>query len=229
MSEPSGPSLKGMVVTGVAVALVIAAVVYWLPESSSHRAGSNSSATTSASNTIQPFFPESNGSTSAAPAQKTAPNADAPQLDRARADAMRKQLRNLPPLSPIAKNANGTFPVMPAATDTNAELAHYIKDKIHADYMPLAKTCYESALVKAPNLGGRLVMKFRIVGDRRVGGVVDSAEVDPETTIQGDEFLTCVKESMMAVSFDAPPNDGHVDVTYPILFSPDDGGGEDGG
>ena len=71
-----------------------------------------------------------------------------PQLDRARADAVREKLRALPPipygesnaLAPHANNGGANYPVMP-----------------------------------------------------------------------DDDFIACVKESMMAISFDAPPNDGHVD------------------
>ena len=35
-----------------------------------------------------------------------------------------------------------------------------------------------------------------------------------------------MRESMMAVSFDAPPEGGSVTVKYPIVFSPED---DDGG
>ena len=49
-----------------------------------------------------------------------------------------------------------------------------------------------------------------------------------DTTITDPEFQTCVRESMMSVSFAAPPNDGEVTVVYPITFSnSDDDGGSD--
>jgi hypothetical protein len=152
-----------------------------------------------------------------------------PRLDRARADAMREKLKALS-LTPAAraaptKSGAGDYPVMPHGEGADdPALRDYIHQKIKDDYLPLAKSCYENALVKTPDLSGRLVMKFKIVGDKRVGGVVDSVETDPETTMHDDPFLQCVQESMMAVSFDAPPNDGSVTVKYPLIFSPGDGG-----
>jgi hypothetical protein len=69
---------------------------------------------------------------------------------------------------------------------------------------------------------GTLSVFFRVIGDRKVGGVVDEARMTDETTIADPEFQTCVRESMMSVSFDAPPGDGEITVVYPILFSPEE-------
>lgn len=151
-----------------------------------------------------------------------------PELDRARADAIRARLKALYGVTDQAgkradPRAGGEFPVMAQNDPSPDALKNYIHDRIHDDYFPLAKSCYENALVKSPKLAGKLVMSFKIVGDRRVGGVVDSADVDPETTMKDDdEFVTCMKESMMAVSFDAPPDDKPITVKYPISFSPGD-------
>ncbi|MEO7113223.1 MAG: AgmX/PglI C-terminal domain-containing protein [Polyangiaceae bacterium] len=166
-----------------------------------------------------------NGSTT--PVAPIDPNL--PRLDRAHADALREKLKQLaltPPTSEApVKSGSGDYPVMPHGEGaSDPALRDYIHQKIKDDYLPLAKSCYENALVKTPDLSGRLVMKFKIVGDKRVGGVVDSVETDPETTMHDDPFLQCVQESMMAVSFDAPPNDGSVTVKYPLIFSPGDGG-----
>ena len=152
-----------------------------------------------------------------------------PVLDRAKADAIRARLKALygemPATPETAQNKpNAPYPVMPHDPDQNDVLKEYIHQRIKDDYVPLAKSCYENALVKSPKLGGRLVMSFRIVGDRRVGGVVDSSEIDPSSTIQDEELSTCMKESMMAVSFDAPPDDKAITVKYPIVLSPGDGG-----
>jgi hypothetical protein len=194
--------------------------------------------------------PEERGAI-ANPAEISAPNGAAnalpinhandpgmPPMDRARADSIRQKLRELSPILPGQASANSldaaplendrdNYPEMPHGDQANVALKNYIRDRVHDDYFPLAKSCYENALAKTPDLSGRLVMKLKIVGDKRVGGVVDSVETDPETTMHDDAFLTCLKESMMAVSFDAPPNGGAVTVDYPIEFSPDDGGESD--
>jgi hypothetical protein len=99
----------------------------------------------------------------------------------------------------------------------------YIRQVIREDLFPMVRKCYESALVRAPKLGGRLVMTFKIVGDPSVGGVVEDADFGAESTLKDEEMATCVRESLMTVTFDKPPSGGgFVTVKYPIAFSPDD-------
>ena len=57
-----------------------------------------------------------------------------------------------------------------------------------------------------------------------MGGVVDSANIDAKTSdLLAPSFVQCMSESMMSVSFGAPP-DGHPTTTvdYPFEFSPDE-------
>ncbi len=51
---------------------------------------------------------------------------------------------------------------------------------------------------------------------------MDEAKLVDGTSIDDSEMQTCVRESMMSVSFDAPPHDGEVTVVYPIEFAPDE-------
>jgi hypothetical protein len=166
---------------------------------------------------------------------------EGPPLDRAKADRMREQIRALladaglwalggkPVEQPSAKPA-GSYPTMPLNPNRDAGEAavdpEYIKQRIHEDLFPLAKQCYTNALEKNPKLGGRLEVSFKVMGDKKVGGVVDEVKLLDGTTIDDPEMQTCVRESMMSVSFDAPPDDGALTVVYPIEFSP---GESDGG
>lgn len=86
----------------------------------------------------------------------------------------------------------------------------------------MAGTCYEAALELDPKLAGRLVLSFVIVGDESVGGIVESVEIDPSTTIAGDELLYCMRESLLSLVFEPPKGGGSVTVTYPFELSPDD-------
>jgi hypothetical protein len=98
----------------------------------------------------------------------------------------------------------------------------YIQARVREDLFPLALDCYNAALKRNPQLAGKLNVYFRVIGDHKVGGVVDEAKLLDGTTIADPEMQTCVRESMMSVSFDAPPQDGELTVVYPIEFSPDD-------
>jgi hypothetical protein len=178
------------------------------------------------------------GSGGAAPGEPgSGDSPSGPKLDRAKADKMREEIRALlaeaGPLGllggssaePVAPVEAG-FPTMPVlgtwdGGDPRVDPS-YIQTRVREDLFPLAKNCYADALKRDAKTSGRLELSFRIIGDHKVGGVVDDAKLTDQTTITDPEFQTCVRESMMAVSFDAPPNDGEITVVYPILFSPDD-------
>ena len=162
----------------------------------------------------------------------------APVLDRKRADEMREELRSLfadaglawgkSEPDPASATARAAFPEMPApagsGNQAQAAQGKYIQSVVREQFFPLARQCYESALVKHPGLAGKVELEFRIVGDKRVGGVVDQATLGDAGNLRDDAFSQCMTESMMSVSFEAPPNGGEVTVKYPITFAPDDGG-----
>jgi hypothetical protein len=103
--------------------------------------------------------------------------------------------------------------------------AAYIQQVFRSDFYPMARQCYESALASNPNLGGRLVVYFTIVGDDKVGGIVESVQIDEGTTIDDLKLRECFTESIMTVAFKAPPKRGRMSVRYPFTLSPGDGGG----
>jgi hypothetical protein len=165
-----------------------------------------------------------------------------PVLDREKADEMREKLHALfaeaGPLwaddeidasDPVPLSATGR-PLAPMPSGTiigdggTSPLAEYVKDRMREDFMPLARQCYEHELEKDPKFSGRFVLKYRIVGDKHIGGVVDSAVYDDEkTTMKSASFAQCMTESMMSVSFGAPPEDQHeINITYPYVFSAGD-------
>jgi hypothetical protein len=157
-----------------------------------------------------------------------------PKLDRALADRMREQIRALlaeagpmvagadPGAKPPTAPSFGTMPQLVQPDGSTNVDPDYLRSVMHSDFFPLAKDCYVTALGKNPSLAGRIELHFEIIGDRKVGGVVDEAKFLEGTTIDDREFQTCVRESMLSVSFAAPPNDGSLTVTYPIVFSPDE-------
>jgi hypothetical protein len=160
--------------------------------------------------------------------------AASPKLDRALADRMREQIRALlaeagplvagadPSARPAPAPSFGTMPQLVQPDGSTNVDPDYLRGVMHSDFFPLAKDCYLTALGHNPRLAGRIELHFQIIGDRKVGGVVDEAKFLEGTTIDDREFQTCVRESMLSVSFAAPPDDGSLTVTYPITFSPDE-------
>ena len=98
----------------------------------------------------------------------------------------------------------------------------YLQARIREDFLPLARVCYESALVRLPDLRGQIVVDFMIIGDAKLGGIVDQAEVNERTDIRDAEFTSCIRESMLSMVFAPPENDGWMTVTYPFRFAPEE-------
>ena len=99
----------------------------------------------------------------------------------------------------------------------------YIRATFREDMFPILRSCYEGALKRRPDLAGKLVLSFTIVGDHDVGGVIEDADVEDDSTLKDDDMETCVKESLMTLTFDKPPSGGgYVTVRYPVAFTPGD-------
>jgi hypothetical protein len=97
----------------------------------------------------------------------------------------------------------------------------YIKGRIQ-ELQPLLKECYELALRERPNLAGRLVLSFDIVGEPSLGGIVESLEfVGSDGGIVDTNLQECVRATVETQTFAPPESGGRVKVTYPFVFAHD--------
>ena len=152
-------------------------------------------------------------------------DAGLPRIDRVYRDEMRKRI-----FEAIAREKAGApAPSSSAArahdmSDMNDdELHQYLDRVIRSDFFPLGKQCYQNALEKSPELEGSVSVSFNIVGDAKTGGVVEHAEIldggAPNPLARDEEFLTCLHESLLSITFDAPPgNRKEVTVGIPMTF-----------
>ena len=77
------------------------------------------------------------------------------------------------------------------------------------------RSCYNQALTKDPNVGGKVTIQFEIGPE----GKVSSASVQTNGT--GDTTLgTCVAKMVKRWTFPKPPGGGSVSVAYPFNLSP---------
>ncbi|HEY6464113.1 MAG TPA: AgmX/PglI C-terminal domain-containing protein, partial [Polyangiaceae bacterium] len=77
------------------------------------------------------------------------------------------------------------------------------------------RACYEPALGQNPSLQGRVSTRFLVARD----GVV-SFSVDAGSDLPDARVVSCVVRAFTSVTFPAPAG-GTVEVTYPIVFSPE--------
>jgi len=173
------------------------------------------------------------------PAAAAAPP-PAPSIDPAKRDAMReliyKAFGQAPP--PASRPARDTYVLpehgpmwtgteIPGDTETNPGIEpEYIRDSVRGQFFPVANKCYGDALATNPKLAGEIVLWFVIVGDKSVGGIVESVDVLNKSTLRDPDVIECLRESFLGVTFPPPKGGGAVTVEYPILFSNDDDGGD---
>lgn len=96
----------------------------------------------------------------------------------------------------------------------------YVRSAIREQLVPVAVDCYNSVLQDDIRAGGRLILEFTIVGAEDVGGVVERSEIGEDSDFDSPFLRECLRESMMTVTFDPPPGDGAIEVSYPLNFEP---------
>jgi hypothetical protein len=101
----------------------------------------------------------------------------------------------------------------------------YIRESVQQQFFPVASKCYSDALGANPKLGGQIDLWFVVVGDAKIGGIVESVDVLNKSTLRDPEVIECLRESFLGVTFPPPKGGGVVTVEYPIVFSNDDDAG----
>jgi hypothetical protein len=125
--------------------------------------------------------------------------------------------------SPPAGSARGQ-----RQTDDLAEFGRFIAQAIREDFIPMARACAKDLASRRPDAGGTALVAFELLGDKKIGGVVNSAEiVDAESSVHDGPFETCVRESLYGVYFDPPPAGGRATLRFEVKLDQTDGGIDD--
>lgn len=98
----------------------------------------------------------------------------------------------------------------------------YIRTAITEQLLPIVRECYDSALEDDPKLEGKLEVEFTIIGAEDIGSVVEDATIDETSTLDSEFVRECVRESLMTVTFEPPPDGGRLVVSFPVRFAPDE-------
>ncbi|MCB9536904.1 MAG: AgmX/PglI C-terminal domain-containing protein [Myxococcales bacterium] len=86
---------------------------------------------------------------------------------------------------------------------------------------PAVAGCYEQALKRTPDLGGRLLVQFTIRQGEGKGSLGDAEVIEDGL---GNPFLgMCVIDALAKVDYPAPSGQGEVVVKYPFVLKPAEG------
>lgn len=85
---------------------------------------------------------------------------------------------------------------------------------------PLFKECYSNAQKASPDLGsGVLNVRFVVVADPSIGGVIETSEIMPDTAFSKNEGLAeCIKESVYSLRFPPPVDSLREEISIPFEF-----------
>jgi hypothetical protein len=98
------------------------------------------------------------------------------------------------------------------------ELGAFVSQAIKEDFIPMARACSRELASRKPDAGGSTRVAFKLLGDKKIGGVVDEAHIERDkSTLADDEFETCIRESMYGVYFDPPPFGGEATLNFDVV------------
>ncbi len=143
-----------------------------------------------------------------------------------RAPAKTAAKKPAPAAKPAAKPAATTTEPAPSATATATASDNLDKDGFRAvvqRHLNELRFCYERALVDAPNLSGRFIVRMNLVTEDGVGRVSE-AEIVPtdDGYLESLSMQTCVLRAVSRWHLPAS-NDGQpVTVDYPFVFKSQD-------
>jgi hypothetical protein len=99
----------------------------------------------------------------------------------------------------------------------------YIQQIIRDKFWGRARWCYQQGLKRDPSLRGEIALGFTIVGDQKIGGVVEAIDVLDRSTIRDPELIACIRDYFLDnITFPPPQHGGYVQVIYPMVFEPPD-------
>jgi ferric-dicitrate binding protein FerR (iron transport regulator) len=94
----------------------------------------------------------------------------------------------------------------------------YIRATIN-EAIPLVKECYELSLHERPDLSGKLIAEFTILGEEDAGGLVALVDITGEDAVARHQPLEeCIRETIYSLEFPRPEGGGQVKVRYPFVF-----------
>jgi len=131
-----------------------------------------------------------------------------PRLDKQQRAELLQRIERAQPRTVSAPSAAPTGGV-PAGPEGDLD-AEYIRERI-IELKPMLMECYVHALRERPDVAGKLMINFTIVGEPGIGGLVSESAVDAEeSTLSDPEMRECVQETMYAAQFRAPAAGGDI-------------------
>ena len=191
----------------IAVLALLASAIFMFQGSSDRREGEAQRAAAWDASSRAEVIPSS-----PTPVQATDSAAShANRMDREKREELRRRLVEIyrqaaateGGVAPVVGSAGAGFgAARPQLPDDAATWAQYIGDRIRSDFAPMAEGCYRDLLAQRPLAQGDVVVRFEILANESLGGIVSSVELANRSTLREQSFDTCLRESFVSLDFD---------------------------
>jgi hypothetical protein len=136
-------------------------------------------------------------------------------LDRAKRDELRRRIYDAfgePP-----PNGNDAHRVPTPAEERGLD-SDYLGRHMREDFAPMARDCVRQSAERDAAVQGTLVMVLHVVGDEKVGGIVESTEIEDGGTVVDPSVLDCLQNSMASLEMPPPARGGATTIKVPMRF-----------
>lgn len=198
-----------VVVTALLMLLSVATVAIVLPaRGGGGTTTSTRSPVTAASSDAAPAGPSGTAAAAEAPTSRSVSERRTAMLAAiARAREARTAAPTRPTATPGAATTTGSGSATTLdITDNTGDTSDWQKHALGIMNRALGQ-CYDLALAEDANLEGSIVVRFTLVGEPDVGGLLEHIEiVDANTTITQETYRDCLTEKIYALELDPPPD-----------------------
>jgi hypothetical protein len=213
--------VKARAVLAIGVVALVALVVYWLtrrggddPAPSTARPGTSMSSGASASGTSSlPVTPDAR-----TPAHPRPAHTAAERAAMLEAIATARNHRTAAPRAVSGSTAGDSTGTTLHIVDNTGDTSEWEKRTL-GTLNTLLGQCYDLGRAEDPKLEGTVVLRFTLVGEPKVGGLLERVEiVDENTSITQQTIRDCITEQLYALELDPPPDGVRVERELSLKF-----------
>ena len=213
--------MKARALLAIAAAVVIAFAVYWLTRGG--RDSTSSSATPPEAAASSRTSPES--AVAATPDARMPGRLGSGRDDTPERAALREAIAKArshrsaaPGGAPHPTGANDSTGTTLNLVDRTGDTSEWAKRTL-GTLNSLLGQCYDLGRAEDPALAGTLAVRFTIVGEPNVGGLLERVEIaDENTSITQQTIRDCVTQQLYALELDPPPDGVTVERQVTLKF-----------
>jgi hypothetical protein len=217
--------VKARVPVSIGVVVLIAIAVYWLFGQGEGRVDHTSPPTTARSATSERSVSAADATatldagTAVRPRRVVHTAAERTAMRDAITTARSRRTATVPQPPPTGTSAGDTSATTLDIRDRTGDTSAWEKRTLGV-LNALLGECYDLGRAEDPKLEGKVKLRFTVVGEPKIGGLLETAEIvdDGFTTITQQTLRDCMTQQLHALELDPPPEGMRVEREVTLQF-----------